>query len=530
MTDPAKTAKSRLRRHYDVAIIGMGPVGVTLAKLLAGFGAQVLAVDAAADIYDRPRAIGMDHEVMRVFQQIGVAEDLAPFISMYRPSEYRTAKGDVIRRFTSPPAPFPLGWAPYQTFLQPELERVLRRHAAADPKITMRTDCEMVSLKTNGTTATLGLCDVKSGIRQSVTARFAIGCDGGASTVRKTLGISFEDLIFDEPWIVVDALVNEDVDLPDVNIQFCDPERPHTFVVGPRNLRRWEFMLMPGESPDDMTTDAAVWNLLAPWVSPNEAQLWRAAAYRFHALVAERWRLGNVFLAGDACHMTPPFLAQGMVQGIKDAVNLAWKLDAVLRGADQALLDSYEDERRPLVRDVIAVTKDLGRIICETDPAKAAQRNDRMRADMADGRGETVRQDLFPPIGNSLCRMRAIGASTAEGFAAPQPRVATPEGWQLLDDMIGPRWAILTRDTFKLPVRTRARAKALGIEIVSIGPRGLAEEHDVFDRWMTAKNANAILTRPDHMVMAGATTAGELDTALGALQRLFPHTLEVSHA
>lgn len=530
MKDAAEIRSNPLRDQYDVGIIGMGPVGVTLAKLLAGFGAKVLAVDSASDVYDLPRAIGLDHEVMRVFQQIGVCDDLAPYISAYQTSEYRTAKGDVIRRFTSPPPPFRLGWAPYQTFLQPDLERVLRRHADADPRITLRTGCELVTLKTDGTTATLSLRDTVDGADHTVTSRFAVGCDGGSSTVRKTLGIAFEDLIFDEPWLVVDALIDEPADLPNVNIQFCDPTRPHTFVVGPKNLRRWEFMLLPGESPEEMTKDATVWKLLSPWVTPDTARLWRAAAYRFHALVAERWRHENVFLAGDACHMTPPFLAQGMVQGIKDAANLAWKLDCVLRGADAALLDSYDEERRPLVRDVISITKNLGRIIGETDPQRAAHRNDRMRADMAEGRGETVRQDLFPPIGASICRLPAKDTTAAEGYAAPQPRVATPAGWQLLDDLIGARWAVITTDTFDLPQETRQRAEDLGLSIFAIGPGALAEEHAVFADWMSEKQVDALLTRPDHMVMAASKTATDLDTALVALQRLYPTPVEARHA
>lgn len=162
-----------------------------------------------------------------------------------------------------------------------------------------------------------------SGAVHSTAARFTMSCDGGSSFVRKHLAIAFEDLIFDERWLVVDMIVNEGVELPDVNIQFCDPARPHTFVVGPNNLRRWEFMLMPGETPGEMAEDASVWALLKPWRDPSQARIWRAATYPFHALVAEQWRKGNVFLAGDACHMTPPFLAQGMVQGIQDTVNLA---------------------------------------------------------------------------------------------------------------------------------------------------------------------------------------------------------------
>ncbi|NSY39355.1 bifunctional 3-(3-hydroxy-phenyl)propionate/3-hydroxycinnamic acid hydroxylase [Leisingera sp. ANG59] len=523
MIDSVPTATGSLADQYDVAIIGMGPVGITLAKLLGSFGANVLAIDAAPDIYDLPRAIGMDQEVMRVFQQIGVADDLAPFISTYRPSEYRTSGGEVIRRFTSQTPPYPLGWAPYLTFLQPDLERVLRHHAATDSNIDMRTGWELTDIKTDGQLATLTLREMVTGVVHTTAARFTVGCDGGTSFVRKHLNIAFEDLIFDEPWLVVDMIVNEDVELPDVNIQFCDPARPHTFVVGPNNLRRWEFMLMPGETPDEISEVDSVWTLLKPWLDPSQARLWRAATYRFHALVAENWRKGNVFLAGDACHMTPPFLAQGMVQGIKDTVNLAWKLDAALKGADPALLDSYEGERRPLVREVISVTKDLGRIICETDVDKAEARNAQMRQDMVKGRGETVRQNLFPPIGPGLCCMES-DTSDAPGRPAPQPRVETANGWLLLDEITGPCWTVLATDTFDIAPETRAKAEALGVSVNAIGPGGLSEEDSVFVDWMTTHKAKAVVTRPDHMVMAALDHPSGLDAVLDRLARLLSPT------
>ncbi len=520
MADISRDISRKASDRYDVVIVCMGPVGVTLAKLLSGFDRRVLAIDAAPDIYDLPRAIGMDQEVMRVFQQIGVAEDLASFISAYRPSEYRTRDGEVIRRFTSQAPPYPLGWSPYLTFVQPDLERVLRRHAVEDPNIDMRTGWELTDLESDGQNATLTNRETEGGAEHVTTARFAVGCDGGASFVRKNLGIAFEDLIFDEPWLVVDMIVNDGVDLPEVNIQFCDPARPHTFVVGPNNLRRWEFMLLPGESPDEMAAESNVWALLKPWLNPSQARLWRAATYRFHALVAEGWRKDNVFLAGDACHMTPPFLAQGMVQGIKDTVNLAWKLDAVLKGATPALLQSYEDERRPHVRDVISVTKDLGRIICETNPQKAEIRDAGLRQEMAEGRGETVRQDLFPPIAPGLLCIGAQGVSDAPGRPAPQPRVATAKGWELLDDVIGNRWAILATDGFEILPGTRAKAAQCDLSMTLIGPSGLTEKDSVFADWMKARNAKAILTRPDHVVMAAINNDADLDEALDRLAGL----------
>jgi 3-(3-hydroxy-phenyl)propionate hydroxylase len=157
-------------------------------------------------------------------------------------------------------------------------------------------------------------------------------------------------------------------------------------------------MILPGESPREIATPERVWQLLRPWLRPDQGKIWRAPTYRFHALVAENWRNGNGFLAGDAAHQTPPFLAQGLNQGIRDAANLAWKLSAALQGAPERLLDSYEAERRPNVREVIAITKMLGREICERDAAAAEESNRRLRADFENGNGIKMRQDLLPPL------------------------------------------------------------------------------------------------------------------------------------
>lgn len=509
----------------DVAIVGLGPVGVTLAGLLAQQGIRVLAADAAPDVYNLPRALGMDHEVMRVFQQLGAAGELGPIIGPYRPSEYRTADGDVIRRFDSQPPPYPLGWPPYMTFVQPRLEAVLRARVAARACADIRVSTEVIALADIDAAPTLTLRSRATQDTATISARYVIGCDGGQSFVRRELGIGFEDLLFDEPWIVVDMLVEPGVELPEVNIQFCDPARPHTFVVCPQNLRRWEFMLLPGENPADMAREEQVWRLLSPWLRPGQATLWRAATYRFHALVAERWRRGNVFLAGDACHMTPPFLAQGMVQGIKDAANLAWKIGAVLGGAPDALLDTYEAERRPVVKEVISIAKDLGRIICECDPALAEERNRRMRAEMAAGTGTAVRQDLFPPIAaGPLCRPSPEAAGPA-GRPAPQPSVRTEDGrTALLDDVTGTGFRLLARPGFRLGPDAARTALALGIGLHTIaadrleaGDGHLVEEDGVFRDWMAKHGHAAILVRPDHMIYAAFREPEEVPAALAAI-------------
>ena len=207
-------------------------------------------------------------------------------------------------------------------------------------------------------------------------------------------------------------------------------------------------MILPGESPREIATPERVWQLLRPWLRPDQGKIWRAPTYRFHALVAENWRNGNGFLAGDAAHQTPPFLAQGLNQGIRDAANLAWKLSAALQGAPERLLDSYEAERRPNVREVIAITKMLGREICERDAAAAEESNRRLRADFENGNGIKMRQDLLPPLKNLLCDAdRTRDTRPGEGEPFPQPWVLATGGRQRLDDVLGTGFRlILTRD------------------------------------------------------------------------------------
>ena len=223
----------------DVVVVGLGPVGIALCNLLAAAGVRVEGIDAADDVYALPRAIGMDHEVMRIFQNIGAADQVAAATGQYRASEYRSADGVLLRRFESPAEPYPLAWPPYLTFLQPELERALRANGKRFPNLTLRTATELVSLE-NPDSPVLTLRDKVSGKRTKRTPRYVVGCDGAASFIRRRLDVALEDLDFDEPWLVVDMILEDGhVPLPETNVQFCDPARPHTYVFGPDRLRRW---------------------------------------------------------------------------------------------------------------------------------------------------------------------------------------------------------------------------------------------------------------------------------------------------
>jgi 3-(3-hydroxy-phenyl)propionate hydroxylase len=506
----------------DIAVVGLGPVGITLCNILGGLGIDVVGIDARDEVYALPRAIGMDHEVMRVFQNIGIADDLTEVVAEYKDSVYQAADGSLLRRFISPPPPHKLGWPAYLTFVQPELERKLRAKAASCEKIKLITGTEVTALE-NPASPQLTLRDCKTGDVSELSARFVVGCDGGASFIRRSLGIKFEDLIFDQPWLVVDVILGEEgVDLPETNVQFCHPARPHTFVICPGRLRRWEFMMLPGETVDEINQPERIWELLSPWVKPGQAEIWRSATYRFHALVAERWRAGQVFLAGDACHMTPPFLAQGMVQGIKDAANLGWKLAHVLRGGLDHVLDTYQQERRPLVHKVISITKGLGHVICELDQEKALRRDEEMKALVAAGKGTLVRQDLFPPIASGLIAFGASGVSMpGAGQACPQPWVRFGGRRILLDEVTGWNFALLTCG-LDLSRVNRDRAQKLNIVLCEFGDGAdarLREEDGVLRDWLASHGGRAVLARPDHVVFGVTTDNDGIATLFDQLEK-----------
>ncbi|MCD6041007.1 MAG: monooxygenase, FAD-binding protein [Burkholderiales bacterium] len=366
---------------FDVAVVGLGPAGAVCAALAGTLGLRAVAVERSAAVYDKPRAFALDHEVMRVFEDIGVAGAVAPHTAPFTPSEYYGADGQLIKRLGALPPPWPLGWPPSMVFQQPAVEKALRKRAGEVAEVLYD---EVEGLAQSADQVIL---DLKSG--NTVSARYVVGCDGATSTVRRLLGIEYEDLDFDQRWLVADLLVNEAARyrLPKVSIQYCEPARPCTYLIGVRSHRRWEIMLDGDEEPD-------VWELLERWLTPDDATLWRAATYRFHALVAREWRRGRVFLAGDAAHQQPPFTGQGMCQGIRDVANLAWKL----RYGNDALLATYEVERKAHVRKLIGVIKDIGKVICERDPQAARERDRQLLAE-AGGAVRTVpRQALIPPL------------------------------------------------------------------------------------------------------------------------------------
>ncbi|MFO1274193.1 MAG: bifunctional 3-(3-hydroxy-phenyl)propionate/3-hydroxycinnamic acid hydroxylase [Rubrivivax sp.] len=487
---------------FDIAIVGFGPVGAVAAGLLGQAGLSVYVCDKRVGVYEIPRAIALDHEILRVFQQLGVVDQVLRHCEPFTNSEYFGVDGQLIRRMTMVAPPYPQGYTPSVVFTQPAVERALRDRVAALPSVTVQEGVECSALAQDADGVTLAVDG------RSIRARYAIAADGGSSSLRERLGIALQDLDFDEPWLVVDVMVNERglAKLPKTSVQYCEPERPCTLVIGPGHHRRWEISLKPGEDPQQAATPEGTWALLSRWLTPDDGTLWRQSSYRFHALVAAAWRVGRVFVAGDAAHMQPPFLGQGMCQGVRDAANLCWKLAAVMKGdvtgsAAERLLDSYGLERQAHVRELTTRLKGVGAVICERDVAKARERDARLLAECGGVVKDTPRQDILPPLSGGL-----ITDTPGAGTLFPQPRL---HGGTLMDARFGCGWRLVGDG--RLPVDAPP----------GLTPVDLAREPEtegVVAAWMARHGVHAAIVRPDHYTFGAAADGASLSSLLARWQ------------
>jgi len=510
-------------RHYQAVVVGHGPSGAIAASLLGDRNIRTLAIDRQRDVYDKPRAIAIDHEIFRLLDNLGAAERIRSYVAPFPASQHFGAKGQLIRRIDMVPEPYPLGYTPSMVFTQPPVEAALRAHAAAYASVDVELGIELLGFDQSPDHVALHLRD-DQGAARTVTADYVIACDGASSGTRQQLGIAFEDLVFDEPWLVVDLRVNDAAlaKLPETAAQFCDPSRPTTFIIGPGNHRRFEIMLLPGEDPREMEEPAHVWRLLDRWIGPDDATLWRAASYRFHALVVEQWRRGRIFLAGDAAHQQPPFIGQGMCQGIRDVGNLVWKLDRVLNGQSGAgLLDTYGEERSAHVRELTTRIKAIGHVICERDPVAAEARDERILAEGGGHPRTLTRQEIVPPLQKGLL---AFPLQPAHGTLFPQPWIRTASGRCLLDAAAGTGWRLVLdeRSALRLPADMKADLSRLGARLIRVRSAAaidrddcdtVVEEDGVLADWFDRHGCHAAIVRPDHYVFGVAND----EAALGSL-------------
>ncbi|ROH86784.1 bifunctional 3-(3-hydroxy-phenyl)propionate/3-hydroxycinnamic acid hydroxylase [Stagnimonas aquatica] len=350
----------------DVLVVGYGPVGAAVAALLGGYGINTLVIDKAPDILMAPRAIALDNEALRILQMVGLGENAfpkvaIPYVRMLCPivGEFgRVNSGGTID-----------GHPKLVTFYQPDLERALRKKVADRGSVQVCTSAEMLSAQEDERGFDV-VIRFPSGAESTVRTRYLVGADGAGSVVRKLIGQDFEGKTYAEDWLIVDA---KNVPGNFDHIEFiCDPKRPTPHMVAPGGRIRWEFMLRPGETREQMESDETITRLLQPWARAGELKIERKAVYRFHARSCKRYSRGNAFLVGDAAHITPPFVGQGLVAGLRDAANLSWKLAWVLKGRmSPVALETYDQERRPHATQMIALAKLMGRLVMPSNKLMA---------------------------------------------------------------------------------------------------------------------------------------------------------------
>jgi 3-(3-hydroxy-phenyl)propionate hydroxylase len=554
--------------QVDVAIVGLGPTGLVLAHMLGIRGHKVVVLEKEPVFYGNARAVYTDDECMRIFQSIGVAEELQAKMIVETPVQFVRPDGKVMAQYR--PMKRPFGWPVVNFFYQPYLETTLSETLSRYPNVEVWRGRELVDFSQDGQGVKLvhqatqearftehgdarqatgsGDLDVRT-----LQAKYMVGCDGGRSIVRTRLGIDMTGKNFPEPWLVVDLERKPGQDglrhLPYFNF-VVDPKLPVVSCTQPDRFHRFEFMLMPGETKENMEKPETVRHYLSKYINPDQFEVKRRLVYTFNALMANAWRRDRILLAGDAAHMTPQFMGQGASSGIRDAYNLGWKLDLVLRGiSGERILDSYEQERRGHAQSMIDVSVLLKDVVSMTNPLGTLLRD-----------GVIKLMQLIPPLRRwtqeggfkpmPICKRGSYlglprkGLRGPEGALAPQPEIRRFDGHrQLLDDLLGQGFSLVglgLDPSAHLDATSRQTLDTLGTRMVTLYPycgrpqglngiernvrSGVVEVEDIHDlmvAWFRkaglAEQGVAVL-RPDRFAFAVVSPA-ELNKAVSELAR-----------
>ena len=500
---------------YDVAVVGYGPSGVTAANLLGAAGLRIVVIERDPEIFSRARAVSTDEEVMRIWQRLGLAERLKQDVLADRPIDFVDAGGRSIVRAALPARGH--GHPPQMFIYQPALEQVLRDGVTRYPNVSVLLEHECLRVRQDDRGVEITTLGVAGDSVTRLRASYVIAADGGSSPIRAQLNVGYEGRTYEDRWVVIDTEMIQPWSGHDRLRFHCDPARPAVDCPTPLGHHRWEFPILPGEDENYLVSDEAVWMLLARYgIGEDDVKILRASVYSHHVRFAARWRVGRVFLAGDAAHAMPPWIGQGMCAGVRDVENLCWKLAAVVRAElPETVLDSYEAERQPQVREVTRRAVMAGRIITERRRLVTRLRNPLLRAVSANRHTlDFLWEHMWIPSARYAAGLRAGGKQAAVGRQIPQPWITDPAGTDLrLDDALGDGWRIVHART----VTTQPAWEGLGVTGLRVLPPGSTAPADgVIDRdgsllaWMDRYGAATLALRPDGFVYAAAPAGAQL--------------------
>jgi 3-(3-hydroxy-phenyl)propionate hydroxylase len=493
----------------SVVIVGAGPTGITAATLLSQYGVDSLVLDRWPDVYPQPRAVHLDDEIYRIVARLGIADE---FAAISRPAcglRLLDNSMRVLAEFRRDTARSVNGFPQANMFDQPEFETLLRNNLKRYEHATLRGDVEVTDVTTlpDGRVR-VTFTDRTDGRFHTADADYVLGCDGANSVVRTGIGASMRDLKFKQRWLVVDVATEVDLGQWDGAHQLCDPIRAGTYMRIGSARYRWEFRLLPGETADDFQSLAALKPLIAPWTAratDDQLELIRVTEYMFRAQIADKWRRDNIFLLGDAAHLTPPFIGQGMGAGLRDAMNLSWKLAGVLSGdLPHTVLNSYEQERKPHVRSLIRLALTVGRsMTAGGEFGNLLRRAVVPRMRHIPGLRDKVIDSTTPALRRSALVLRMRPGRQLAGRLCPNPTL--PDG-RRLDEMLGTGFALVAAVSPDAAQRARLAEHGATLHITDDGSD--------LGAWLRRGHATAAIVRPDRTVMRAGRRVDELCNAV----------------
>ena len=515
-----------LPEFVPVIIIGAGPTGITAATLLGQYGIDCLVLDRHETAYPLPRAVHADDEIYRILARLGIGDEFAAHRRSGLGLRLLDPDMRVLAELERSPEPSANGFPQMNMFDQPELEAMLRANLKAYPHALFRGNVEVTGVaQSQPGRVRVSFLDRVRGGEQSVQASYVLGCDGANSPMRASIGSHMYGLPFQQTWVVIDVDTDAELNQWEGCHQLCSPERAGTYMRVGHTRYRWEFRLLDGETAADYQTIAAIEPLVRPWLGDTPAdalKLVRVTAYTFRAQVASRWRDGNVFILGDAAHLTPPFVGQGMAAGLRDAMNLTWKLAGVLHGTlPESVLDTYEQERKAHAAAMILMAVSVGAAMTGGGRVGDLIRHvvfPRMQNLRLPGTRTSAADGVAPGLHKSALVIKSRIPGGLAGTLCPNPVLG--DGLRF-DEVVGNRFALITSSPLTDAQRNELSSRGAAVVLAAPGSE--------LDRWLRKGRASAAIVRPDRAVMQAGRSVEALCRAMPAFHGVKGANDQVGH-